>query len=86
MVDDELIEILICPDSGSPVRRAEESIITKINAAIEKGALLNNSGEQITEKIDEGLIREDGKLLYLVRDDIPVMIPEEAIVLPLGGE
>ncbi len=33
------------------------------------------------DRIEEGLVREDGKVLYPVRDDIPVMLLDEAIRL-----
>ena len=37
----------------------------------------------VASKIDEGLVREDGLLLYPIRDDIPIMLIDEAI--PLDG-
>ena len=33
------------------------------------------------EQIEAGLVREDGRILYPVRDDIPVMLIDEAIPL-----
>ena len=37
----------------------------------------------VKEKIDEGLVRADGKYLYPIRHNIPVMLVDEAI--PLSG-
>jgi uncharacterized protein YbaR (Trm112 family) len=37
----------------------------------------------VTEEVKEGLVRADGKVLYPVRDDIPIMLVDEAI--PLEG-
>ncbi len=33
------------------------------------------------EKIDGGLVREDGKCLYPIRGNIPIMLIDEAIPL-----
>jgi len=35
----------------------------------------------VTSEVKEGLIRADGKYLYVVDDDIPVMLIDEAIPL-----
>ena len=43
----------------------------------------NRGGELVTEPVREGLVREDGLFLYPVRDDIPIMLIDEAI--PLEG-
>ena len=56
-----------------------------VNQAIAAGGLRNKGGEAVTEPIGGGLVREDGKLLYPIRDEIPVMLVEEAIVLPLAS-
>jgi uncharacterized protein YbaR (Trm112 family) len=38
----------------------------------------------VSEPITEGLVREDGKILYVVDDGIPVMLIEESIELEAG--
>jgi uncharacterized protein YbaR (Trm112 family) len=43
--------------------------------------LKNRAGQPIKEKIDDGLVRTDGKYLYPVRRNIPVMLVDEAIPL-----
>jgi len=83
MVDPALVEILVCPDTHQPVRVADEATVGKVNAAIGAGRLKNLDGEAVSEPIQTGLIREDGAVLYPVRDDIPVMLKGEAI--PLTG-
>ena len=81
MVDPELLKILVCPENKTPVALADNDLITKINAAVEKGELRNRAGEKIDEKIDGGLVREDHAFLYPIRDDIPIMLIDEAIPL-----
>lgn len=81
MVDPELLEILVCPETKEPVRPAGDELVDRINRAIEEGSLVSRGGEPVRDPIDGGLVREDGKLLYPIRDDIPVMLIDEAIEL-----
>ena len=83
MIDEQLLEILVCPETKESVAPAEPSLIESINAAIAKGKLKSRNGEVVGEPIDGGLVREDGKFLYPIRDEIPIMLIEESIALPL---
>jgi len=81
MIDPDLLSILCCPETHQDVRLAEPALVDKLNAQIAAGALKNRAGQPVQEKIDAGLIRADGKFLYPVRKDIPVMLVDEAIPL-----
>jgi uncharacterized protein YbaR (Trm112 family) len=83
MIDKELLDILCCPETKQDVSFVEGELITKINAKIKEGALKNRGGEPVKEAIDAGLVREDKKYLYPIREDIPIMLIDEAI--PLDG-
>lgn len=78
MVDQELLDLLVCPETRQPVRVAEAPLLERLNAAIAAGGIANRGGRSITEPVTEGLVREDGLLLYPVRDDIPIMLIDEA--------
>ena len=80
-VSQELLEILVCPETRQPVALASAELIGKLNAQIEAGSLRNRGGETVAGPIEEGLLREDGKVLYVVDDGIPVMLIEESIEL-----
>ena len=41
----------------------------------------NKAKKPVTEKLDGGLIRADNKILYPIREDIPVMLIDEGIPL-----
>ena len=45
------------------------------------GRVHTRGGRAVTEPIAEGLVREDGRILYAVDDGIPVMLIEESIEL-----
>ena len=79
MIDSELLSILVCPENKMPVTVADDAMIEKVNAAIAEGVLKNRAGEAVTEAIDGGLLREDSVVLYPIRDDIPIMLIDEAI-------
>ena len=81
MIDPQLLEILCCPETRQDVSTAPESLIRDLNNQISEGKLVNRAGTVVREKLDGGLLRADGKVLYPVREDIPVMLIEEAILL-----
>ena len=81
MVDQELLDILVCPETKQPVVLADRALVERLNAAIGEGAVVNRGGDPVEERIDEGLVREDRAFLYPVRDGIPIMLIDEAISL-----
>ncbi len=81
MIDQELLEILACPEDKTPVRLANSSELGALNQRIRAGAVSNRGGTVVTEEVAAGLIREDGGFLYPIRDDIPIMLIDEAIPL-----
>ena len=60
---------------------APSSLVEELNGRAEAGTLVNRAGTAVREKLEGGLLRADGKVLYPVREDIPVMLIEEAILL-----
>ena len=81
MVDQELLDILVCPENKTPVTLADDALVAKANAAIEAGTLKNRAGEVVDKPMDGGLVREDRAYMYMIREDIPIMLIDEAIPL-----
>jgi uncharacterized protein YbaR (Trm112 family) len=81
MVDAELLKILVCPENKTPVRVADEGLVSRVNGVIAAGTLTNRAGEKVEKQIDGGLVREDGQYLYTIVDEIPIMLIDEAIPL-----
>jgi len=81
MVDPELLEILACPEDKTSLRLAKPEELEALNARSARGEVQNRGGDRVSEAVPEGLIREDGRYLYPVRDGIPIMLEAEAIPL-----
>lgn len=79
MVDKELLDILCCPETKQNLTLVEGTVIAKINLQIKLGALKNRVGETLKESLSGGLLREDRKFIYPIREDIPIMLVDEAI-------
>lgn len=86
MIDSDLLKILCCPETYQELRLAPAADVEKLNARIAARALKNRAGQPVQEKIDGGLIRADGKFLYPIRRDIPVMLVDEGIPLGVSAE
>jgi uncharacterized protein YbaR (Trm112 family) len=80
-VDKDLLAILCCPETKLEVSLADDSLIEKLNDAVSRGTLKNKAKKPVTELLDGGLVRADRKILYPIREDIPVMLIEEGIPL-----
>jgi len=75
----DLLEILCCPENRTPLKLADAAQVKALNEAIAAGTIKNKGGEAVDKAVDAGLVREDGAILYPVRDDIPVLLIEEGI-------
>lgn len=77
----ELLEILCCPENGQKLIQAEAELIKSLNAKIIKNELFNKDGQLVKETINEAIVRKDGKLLFVVKNNIPIMLLGESIPL-----
>ena len=84
MIDAELLKILCCPETHQDVQLAEAAVVDKLNGQIAAGVLKNRAGQPVQEKLEGGLIRADGKFLYPIRHNIPVMLVDEGIPLTIN--
>lgn len=80
-ISKELLDILVCPETKQPVVLAEPALIDKLNTRVAQGTLTNRSGTPVAEPLESVLVREDQQYCYPIRDDIPVMLIDEAIPL-----
>lgn len=81
MFNAELLEVLCCPGTHQGLQVADPAMITRLNELIAQNALQNSARQPVTEKIDDGLVRADRKVLYPIRQGVPVMLVGGAIPL-----
>lgn len=78
-IDRRLLEILCCPVSKRSLQPMRADQLQCVNAAIAAGDILDVDGRRVVTTLQAGLITDDGRVLYRVEDDIPVLLPEDGI-------
>jgi uncharacterized protein YbaR (Trm112 family) len=81
MLPPEVLAMLCCPEDRSALQPAGESIINEINNAIVRRQLRNRAGRILEHKLDGGLAKATGDVIYPIIEGIPVLVREEAIPL-----
>jgi len=78
-IDGNLLEILCCPVSKTPLTRLSAGRLRALNQAIASGEVSYVRGEAVTELLQEALITEDSRVIYPVVDEIPILLEEKGI-------
>lgn len=78
-IDAGLLGILCCPETKQDVSLAPDQLVDSVNARIARGEVRNRGNQPVKEPLDGGLLRADKKILYPIREDIPVMLIDEGI-------
>ena len=79
MVTDELCTLLVCSVSGERLRLLGDDEVADLNQRIAERSLLQRTGEAADRPIDGGLLAARSGLVYPIRDDLPYLLPEDAI-------
>ena len=78
-MDKRLLDLLVCPVSKAPLRPLSAGELSAVNRAIAAGNVTTVTGAAVTAPLAAGLITRDGRVIYPVVDDIPVMLSEASI-------
>lgn len=84
-INQELLDILVCPETRQALILAAADEVAGINQRIARGELTTRQGTIVTEPVGGALIRADRQYFYPIRDDIPIMLVDEAIALGEGS-
>jgi uncharacterized protein YbaR (Trm112 family) len=78
-MDKRLLDILCCPVTKSPVKPLSRAQLDAVNRAIGGGGVRTVADVAVSAPLQAGLITTDGKVIYRIQDDIPVMLADESI-------
>ena len=78
-MDKRLLDIVCCPVTKLPLQLLDSERLVRLNSAITSGQLRNRSAVLLPETLSEALVTRDGRLVYPVREGIPVLLEEESI-------
>ena len=79
MIKPEILQILVCPETRQPLTEAPADLVAKLNAQITQGSLKNRAGEPVTQPIDSALIRADAQYAYPIRNNLPILLIDQAL-------
>lgn len=78
-MDKRLLDILCCPLTRTPLRLLGDGELRALNDAIAARQVINATGASVDGALTAGLITRDGRTIYRVEDDIPVLLADESI-------
>lgn len=81
MIDPQMLSLLRCLQTHSPLRCADSSLRDRVNRAIAAGRVYNPFGRRLLQTLDEALVNAEGTVLYPVRQGIPQLLVDEMILL-----
>ena len=78
-LDPAIVKCLCCPETHQSLALADAALIGKLNDQFLAGKLRNRAGQPLASRLDGGLLRQDGKFLYPIHENLPVLLVDEAI-------
>ena len=80
-MDRKLLDIVCCPVTRSPLELLSERELATLNELIAARRIKNREDAVVETPLDEALVTRTGKLIYPIRDGIPLLLEEQAMPL-----
>ena len=76
-----LFTLLVCTVTGERLRLMDRNEVSSLNEKIARGTVRTQIGKAPTAPLDGGLLAQSAGLVYPIRDDLPFLLPEDALTV-----
>jgi uncharacterized protein YbaR (Trm112 family) len=80
-MDASLLELICCPQTHQALTPLTPDKLAEVNRRISLGEINTVNGIVVRTPLPAGLVREDGSVIYPISNGIPLLVPEEGILL-----
>lgn len=80
-MDRKLLDFICCPVTRSSLELLPERELAQLNDLIASKRIRNREDTLVDAPLAEALVTRSGKLIYPIRDGVPLLLEEEAMAL-----
>lgn len=80
-MDRKLLDFICCPVTRSSLELLPERELAQLNELIASKRIRNREDTLVDAPLAEALVTRSGKLIYPIRDGVPLLLEEEAMAL-----
>ena len=80
-MDRKLLDFICCPVTRSSLELLPERELAQLNELIALRRIRNREDALVDAPLTEALVTRSGKLIYPIRDGVPLLLEEQAMAL-----